>query len=107
MKKILFILLLAALASCAGIDRRGVSTLEPLRSDAQFRYFRFTAGTGVNYAVESASAEATRMDWLRTWLDDNGMADKTYEIVSRQPVQRDQQLFGPVGTIYYEVKVPK
>lgn len=107
MKKILFILMLVVLASCAGIDRRGMSTLEPLRSDAQFRYFKFIAGTGVNYAVESSSAEATRMEWLRTWLDDNGMADKTYEIVSRQTVQRDQQLFGPVGTIYYEVKVAR
>lgn len=104
--RLFLVLVIAAAAGCATVDRMNLSKFEPIRSDATHRYFKYTVtGNSTGQAVDSADAERERMEWLQTWLDDNGMAGKKYEVVSRMPVVKGPSLFGQVHEIFYEVKV--
>lgn len=106
--RMIMTLVLAVLAGCATVDRMNLSKFEPLRSDATHQHFKYTVtGNSTGMAVDSADAERERMEWLQTWLDENGLQGKKYEVVSRTPVTKGPSLFGQVHEIFYEVKVQR
>lgn len=45
------------------------------------------------WPMDSKEAEQTRMQWLRTHLDDCGYADYTYQITSRQTIRQSQSKY--------------
>lgn len=102
MKQIILAIALAALTGCASMDRDAMSSLEPTHEDSSYRYFKFTAATNAIHKDEQ-----TRIEWLETWLRDNGMAGKPYEITTRREVVKGSTMFGPIHDIYYTVRVTK
>lgn len=105
--RLFFLSIFIFLAGCAAMDRADLTYLEPLREDASYRYFKFKAFADLVYPLDSESGERTRMEWLETWLDDNGLAGKKYEVVSRVPVVKNKGLFGDTHDVFYEVKVSR
>lgn len=98
--------LLFTLFGCASFDRVAVTKLEPLRTEAGSQVFKFTAFADAAYPLKSEDAERTRIDWLETWLKDNGYGPN-YEVISRVPVLTNRGLLGDVYDIFYEVKAAK
>jgi len=102
-----FLIVLSLALGCASFDRIAVTKFEPLRTEENAQFFKFTAISDAAYPLNSEQAERTRINWLETWLRDNGHGDKRYEIVSRVPILRHNALLGDVYDIFYEVKVIK
>lgn len=103
MKLLLIALTFAALTGCAAsLDRQVMSSLEPTHEDSTYRHFKFKATANVAHRDEQ-----TRIDWLESWLSDNGLLGAKYEITTRQEVVKASSLFGPVLDIYYTVRVTK
>ena len=98
---------LLAMAGCSSIDRIWVTRFEPIRSEANYEYFKYTSFADAIYPLDSDSAERTRINWLEKWLADNGYPNANYEIVSRAVVLRNKGMLNNVHDIYYEVKVSK
>lgn len=73
-----------AVGGCASIDRVPASDFKPT-SERSFEFV--AAGSALDYPEDSPAAEKVRMDWLRTWLDDNGMCPDGYKITQRKPVK--------------------
>lgn len=65
-------------------------------------YFKFKAFADLVYPLQSESAENTRIEWLKRWLNENGYQSKKFTILARAPVAK-----GNTYSIYYEVKVEK
>ena len=105
----LYLVAIALVVSgCASIDRTALTSLEPLRADETALYFKFKAVADMGaYQLDSPNAEKIRMGWLEKWLQDNGMAGKKYEVVSRNPVIKETWPWGNVYDIFYEIKVPR
>lgn len=97
--------LLSTVAGCASIDRIMVSKFEPVRTEANAQFFKFTAIADAMYPLKSEEAERMRINWLETWLRDNGYSSNKYEIISRIPILRNKGLLGDIYDIFYEVKV--
>jgi hypothetical protein len=76
-------------------------------TEAGAQIFKFTAFADAVYPLTSKDAEKTRIEWLETWLNDNGYNPKKYEIISRVPVLRNKGLFGEVYDIFYEIRAVK
>jgi hypothetical protein len=99
--------LIATLGACASLDRH-ITKFEPIRTEAEGQVFKFTAFADIAYPLLSEDAEKTRIEWLETWLSDNGYNPKKYEIISRVPVLRSKGLFGPgIYDVFYEVRATK
>jgi hypothetical protein len=96
-----------AIFGCASFDRIGATKFEPIRTEAGAQVFKFTAFADSVYPLKSEDAERTRIDWLETWLKDNGYDPKKYEVISRVPVLRNKGLLGDIYDIFYEVRVAK
>lgn len=105
--RLFFLSIIIALAGCASLDRSDLTSLEPLREDTSYRYFKFKAFADLVYPLDSESGERTRMEWLETWLIDNGLGGKKYEVVSRVPVVKNKGLLGDTYDVFYEVKVSR
>jgi hypothetical protein len=87
----------ALLTGCATMDRPVMSHFEPLAGDT----FRYVAKTDrLAYREDSADAEAERMRWLQTYLNDNKLCPSGYEITSRKPVVT-ADTFARAHTIFY------
>lgn len=99
--------LLLSIFGCASLDRVAVTKFEPTRTETNAQFFKFTAFADAAYPLKSEEAERTRINWLETWLRDNGYGAKTYEVISRVPVLRQKGLIGDTYDIFYEVKVVK
>lgn len=99
--------LFSTIFGCASVDRVAVTKFEPTRTEANAQFFKFTAFADAVYPLTSEEAERTRIDWLETWLRDNGYGAKKYEVISRIAVLRTKGLFGEIYDIFYEVKVVK
>nr|WP_315242021.1 hypothetical protein [uncultured Albidiferax sp.] len=96
------------LPGCAAVDRTALTSLEPLHSDETAKYFKFKAVADVGaYKLDSPDAEKIRMEWLEKWLQDNGMAGRKYEVVSRTPVIKEKWPWGNLYDVFYEIKVPR
>lgn len=96
------------LAGCSNLDRVNTTSFAPLRSDALQEVYLFTANADVVRPLDSSEAEKTRMEWLQTWMKDNGLAGKSYTILSRKAVLRNTGVFGgAVYDVYYEVSIKK
>lgn len=92
-------------SACASFDRVAVTRFEPTKTEGSYTYYRFTAFADAAYPLDSEEAEATRSEWLRQWLTDNGYANAKYEVLSRKPVLRNKALLADVYDIYYDVSV--
>lgn len=97
------VLLTIVLTSCSTMEAldRGVTSFEPLSSSEGYQYFLYKSLASPVYPLESSDAEAIRMRWLDAWLEDNGLAGHSFEILERKPVKRP----GLVYDIYYKIKV--
>lgn len=84
-------------AGCSTNDRSALTRFEP----TEHGEFRYVAGAPIDYPENSAAAEATRMEWLRAYLDLNDLCARGYEITERKPVLTRQAILGDVHTIYY------
>lgn len=71
--------------------------------DAQYVYCRYDAFADATYPLRSDEAEATRMRWLESWLHENHLGAKGYEVTSRNVVRNDRDRHD----IFYEVRVAK
>lgn len=85
--------LLLSSAGCSSYDRAVGTRFEP-GGDGTFEYEA--------YGVDSPSAEATRMEWLRQYLGDNGLCPDGYEIIDRRPVVTRTGLLENGYTVYYK-----
>lgn len=63
-----WMLLLAAISGCASADRVAVTKFEPIRTEANAQFFKFTAFADAVYPVYSKEAEQTRIHWLERCL---------------------------------------
>jgi hypothetical protein len=99
--------LLSTIVGCASFDRVAVTKFEPIRTEANVQFFKFTAFADAAYPLTSEEAERTRIDWLETWLRDNGHDARKYTVISRVPVLRRKGVIGDIYDIFYEVKVVK
>ncbi len=68
--------------SRADFDRHQMSLLEVSRQDDSVLIFE--ARTDGAFPEASASAEATRMEWLQGWLDRQGYCPHGHDILSRE-----------------------
>lgn len=102
-----FFALLPYILGCAAMDR-GLTKLEPVRTEGSAQVFKFTAFADAVYPLKSEDAERTRIQWLESRLVDNGYDPKKYEIISRVPIVENKGgLFGDVYAIFYEIRVSK
>jgi len=76
--------ILGAVAGCATLDRPLVTDFRPV-TDSIFEYR--AQASALEYPADSPAAEEVRMQWLRTWLDDNAMCPAGYEITDRREVK--------------------
>ena len=93
----LALILAAALGGCAEKDRLAATQFKPT-GPATFEY---DAKADVSYPASSENAETDRMAWLKTYLDDNGLCPKGYEITGRNAVLLRHAILGDVHQIYY------
>jgi len=106
--RMIMVLVMAILAGCSTLDRMKLSEFEPISADASYQYFKYTVTANeVSQPFASENSERERMAWLEDWLQENGMAGKKYEVVSRRPVMKGPSIFGQVYSIFYEVKVQR
>ena len=90
------------LGGCVSMDRIDLSRLKPMHSDEQWAYFLFEADTDAVYKPENQWAEDVRMQWLAKWIEANGYDPQKIEVTDRQYTSAGK---GPVGTVYYTVRV--
>jgi hypothetical protein len=97
----------AALTGCASFDRGSLSSIEPIKTEGGYRYFRFKAkaGAAFGYPLEEVAAERKRMAWLEEWLSNTGYPTPVYEIVSREPIKLGTGLWGPAYEVFYTVRL--
>lgn len=105
--RIVCIALAVMLGGCSVVDRPAISALRPLDQRNGWQYFEFRAETAVGYERDSRSAERTRMDWLDTWIRQNGYDPAGVEVVDRRYVKRNSGLLADRGDLYYTVRVPQ
>lgn len=104
LKKYLLICFLCILTGCSNLDF-GYTKFQPLKIDANSKYFTFTAYGDAAYPENSDAAEQIRIEWLNRWLTENKLNHKNMVIVSRSAVKKQDGLFGTIYDIYYVVKV--
>jgi len=102
MKTTLLLSMAVLLAGCVSMDRTAVSRIKPMHTEGQWAYFSFEADTDVVYKPENEWAEQVRMKWLAKWIEANGYDPAKIEVMDRQYVSAGK---GPVGTVYYTVRV--
>lgn len=102
-----YVALFSIILGCASFDRIAVTKFEPIRTEAGAQVFKFTAFADAVYPLKSEDAELTRIEWLETWLADNGYDPKKYEVTSRVPVLRNKGLIGEVYDVFYEIRAIK
>lgn len=95
MKKLLCAAALLVAAACA--HRTEASRFEALDASR----FNFNATADAAYPVDSPSSEEIRMDWLKTYLDNNGMCARGYVIDERHTTVQTKGLLGDVVDIRY------
>jgi len=83
--------MLGAVAGCAPLDRLPMSDFRPTGPDT-FEFRARQAKEGGFYD------ERDVMGWLETWLADNGMCPKGYEITGKEAVAENQY----VDRVYYQ-----
>lgn len=94
----------AAVAGCSSFNRMMITRFEPIRAEPDAQIFKYTVPADAAYPLDSERAERTRIEWLETWLKDNGYSPVDYEITSRQAVLRKRGVIGDAYDIYYEVR---
>ena len=105
------ILLVAVLlvAGCDSLARKHLTSLEPIKIESGYQYFRYKARTDFSYPSHLATGkdEEKRMDWLKDWLTENGYQDFEYKILSRQTLisPTEELLLPHLYDIYYDVKI--
>jgi hypothetical protein len=102
-----YVALGTSISACASFDRIAATKFEPLRMESGTQVFKFTAFADAVYPLESENAERTRIEWLETWLADNGYKTQKYEVISRVPVLANKGLLGDVYNVFYEVRATK
>ena len=100
-------ILLSTASGCASVDRTALTKFEPIRIEENAQFFKYTAVADAVYPITSEDAERTRMNWLETWLRDNGHDVNKYVVISRTPVLKSKGLAGDIYDIFYEIKVEK
>jgi hypothetical protein len=103
----LLVLLTILLSGCASLDSKLLDgsfiRLEPIKTDADYNYYRFVAPAMAGYPVDTVEGEAARMGWLRDRLRSDN-----YVIKSRLPVFNGSNLIGGDSyNVFYDVMVPK
>lgn len=89
-----FLLSIFLLVGCSSYDRQVMTEFEPVGPDR----FRYASQYGTFYAADSPGAEAERLDWLATWLQNNAMCSGGHEVTSRRQVAASSL----AGRIIYE-----
>lgn len=102
-----FVILVTLIAGCTSAYQVQPTKFVPIRSEANFEYFRFEAYADVQYPLDSEKGEKKRIEWLERWLVNNGYPDASYEIISRRPILKRKALLATVYDVYYEVRVKK
>lgn len=93
-------------SGCASLDKSVMTRLEPIGESGNGEVtLRFAAVADAAYPADSAAAEATRLDWLRQALAENGYGGRPYTIVQRRAFVRSKGLLGSIQDIYYDVRV--
>jgi hypothetical protein len=100
------ILLLASiLAGCAmeqqsraDFERHNQSLLRDSYSEPGSLVFEAKAGAA--FPADSQSAEATRMQWLESWLAQRKLCPSGYEILSREPIAAGEPNFHDMDLRY-------
>jgi hypothetical protein len=96
-------LLVAALvlAACAPVDRYRASALQP---GADPRHWTFTANAPPAYPANSATAERTRMGWLRAWMDEAGACPGAWKVTGRRVFPRRIVFGAATDRVVYDVE---
>lgn len=96
------------IAGCASMDRGALSSIEPIKSEGGYRYFKFAAkaGSAYGYPLNNPEAEKIRIGWLEEWLTLNGYKRESIQVLSREPMTDGSGIMGPVYTVFYTVRVP-
>lgn len=89
-----------SIAGCSSVDRIAMTSLEPATVDG-VPGFKFRARSDAIRPENNAEAEAERMRWLQTYLDDNAMCKSGFVIAQRQAVMISDALFGRILDIFY------
>lgn len=109
--RILILLLSTAflLAGCASLYKTDATTFELVSQNGSDAVFKYTSVADIYYPINSVEAEAVRMDWLKSWLRENGYRADQYEIISRVPIVmlKTQSESTTKYKIYYDVLVKK
>lgn len=103
MRTLLAALLLSfVVTGCAAPDR-GQTSFMSVYEDNTYVYCRYEAVANAEYPENSHAAETARIRWLESWLRENGLGGKSYDIASRNAVRT----YGEDCDIFYEVRVRK
>lgn len=98
---------LGALSGCAALEDRADyhrHSMSDLREDWQRPgVFLFEASTSSLYPVESAEAEAQRMEWLAGWMKRLGYCPSGWEVLDRRPIPPSEQR-GARHDLRYDVR---
>jgi hypothetical protein len=82
--------IVVALAGCEALDEKGDYYRHTRSSFGNSRtepgVLVFEATTSGLYPVESAEAEAQRVEWLEDWLKQTRSCPAGYEVLSREPI---------------------
>lgn len=90
------------LVGCAASER-GQTCFMSVYEDSSYVYCRYEAFANAEYPEQSHAAETERIRWLESWLRENGLGGKSYDIASRNVVRT----YGQDCDIFYEVRVRK
>ena len=93
----MLLMVLCLLAACSSVDRLAMTEFRPIGDSA----FEYKAKADAMYPDDTVSAEATRLKWLKQYLEDNGYCPTGYEITERLVVTRFQGLLGNLVDIFY------
>jgi hypothetical protein len=89
------------LAACAPVDRHRASALQP---GVDPRHWTFTANAPPAYPANSATAERTRMDWLRAWMDEAGACPGAWKVTGRRVFPRRVVFGAETNRVVYDVE---
>ena len=103
MKLVLSVCILACFLAACAAPELGRTSFMTVYEDGAYTYCRYEAYADASYPEASREAEAARMKWLESWLRDNRLGGKKYEIASRNAVRRA----GSDYDIFYEVRVAR
>lgn len=84
-------------SSCSPADRVMATRFAPFDATR----FSFIAFADAVYPLDSPEAEAVRIDWLETHLDEHAFCAGGYRIAERKVVIRSKGLLADVADIYY------